>query len=95
MSTTHPFLQLRRLRLRDRKCLAPAPAERRRPSWGGSWKGESESTWEGFLAGRNSPGKGSKAWNIVVIGPLAETPAMNEEMDAEVIEAGLQRFFCD
>ena len=38
----------------------PAPAER--PSSGGSWKGESDFTWKGFLGGRNS--LGSKAWDI-------------------------------
>ena len=43
--------------------LGPAPAER--PSSGGSWKGESESTLKSFLGGRNSLGKGSKSWDVV------------------------------
>ena len=43
--------------------LGPAPAER--PSSGGSWTGESESTLKSFLGGRNSLGKGSKSWDVV------------------------------
>ena len=92
---THPILQLRRLRLRDSKCFAPAPAERTRPIWSGSWKGESESTWKDFPGGRNSLGQGSEAWDVVVVGSLAKTTALGEKMDAEMTGAGLQRFFCD
>ena len=56
------ILQLRKQAQRQ-EMLDSAPAER--PSSGGSWKGESESTWKAFLGGRNSLGKGSKAWDVV------------------------------
>lgn len=57
-----PFPQLRKQAQRQ-EMLDSVPAEAQP---GGSWKGESESTWKAFLGGKEQPGQRLKGfWDVV------------------------------